>query len=229
MSAEIGLITMVLALVCAVYATGAALWGAGVRLTPGNVSLPLAGERTRWVLSARNATLAAFVLLTTSCVVLVASLVGGDYQLNYVYNTTMRSAELFFKVTALWGGQEGSLLFWSWIMSAFAAAVVAINWRSHRRLMPFVVAVMAITLAFFLMLTTFFANPYDRFWADPEAGTVTVAALPPAGAVPVEPWRMADGSLQLWFERPFPGAQTDGLGLNPLLRHFGMVIHPPLL
>ncbi len=229
MLAELGLSTMLLGLVCAVYAAVAALWGAGRTLTPGNVALPLSGERAQWVLSARNAALVAFLLLSVSCLTVILALTSGEYQLAYVYNTSMRSADLFFKVTALWGGQQGSLLFWSWLMSAFAAAAVLINWRSHRRLMPFVIAVTMLTLAFFLSLTTFFANPFDRFWADPETGKIQATALQPANTLAVAPYLMPNDTLSFWFEPPHPGAQTDGLGLNPLLRHFGMVIHPPML
>ena len=229
MIAEVGLVSMLLALACAVYATVAALWGAGNRLAPGNVAVPLSGERSKWVLSARNAALLAFGLLSLSCGALIIALVNGEFHLKYVYNTTMRSADVFFKVTALWGGQEGSLLFWSWLMSLFATAAVLINWRSHRRLMPIVLAVTMLTLAFFLSLTTFFANPFERFWADPDTGNVQTTPFQPADTAAVYPWRMPDDSITLWFREPHPGAQTDGLGLNPLLRHFGMIIHPPML
>src|SRR5690606_32107778 len=63
------------------------------------------------------------------------------------------------------------------------------KWGSMQNMMPYVIAVMQFTLAFFLMLSVFVANPFE----------------------------------QLDFFPP------DGTGLNPLLRHFGMIIHPPVL
>jgi cytochrome c-type biogenesis protein CcmF len=74
-------------------------------------------------------------------------------------------------------------------MSIFAALVLLRKWGSMRIMMPYVIAVTQITVAFFVGLVVFVANPFEQL------------AFVPA----------------------------DGSGLNPLLRHFGMVIHPPIL
>ena len=65
-----------------------------------------------------------------------AAQLSGEYNISYVYTTVNSAEPLFYKVTALWGGQPGSLLFWSWMMSTFTAAAILLNWRSERRLMP---------------------------------------------------------------------------------------------
>jgi len=164
-----------------------------------------------WVDSARNAMLLTFPLLTLVVFSLVLLLTGGDFQVAYVYSVTSRAMPLYLKITALWGGQAGSLLFWSWLLSAFIAAVTLRRWGSShagrdREFLPWVIVVGLITLAFFLLLSNFIENPFERYWQTP-AGEMT-ALFQPKGALPLIP--------------------MDGYGMNPLLRHPGMVLHPPL-
>ncbi len=195
MLAELGIITTALALILAWYAVLAGVHGAQSR-------------NDRWVRSARNAALLTWPLLTIAVLALVVSQVNGDFQIEYVWSTTEQASDLFFKVTALWGGQAGSLLFWSWLMSTFAVGALLLNWRSERRLMPYVIAFTMGTLGFFLILNVLIENPFTRIWQYPGEDPFT-AVLQPAGA--------------------FPAMPQDGRGLNPLLRHPGMVIHPPTL
>ncbi len=161
-----------------------------------------------WVDSARNAMLLTFPLLTLSAVSLIVLLVTNHFEVQYVTEVTSRSMPLYLRVTALWGGQAGSLLFWSWLMSAFASAVTLRDWERDREFLPWVVLVSLVTLAFFMGLVLFVENPFARLWALPS-GKVIPAMFRPAGAV-------------LFTAR-------DGRGLNPLLRHPGMIVHPPLL
>ena len=67
---------------------------------------------------------------------------------------------LGYKFTAWWGGQEGSLLFWSWLLASYAAVVVFTNRRKHRDFMPYVIAVLASIQTFFLILNAFVVNPF---------------------------------------------------------------------
>lgn len=173
---NIGYIALTLALVLAVYAVVVAVVGAR-RGVP------------ELVVSARNAAFGVTGLVTLAVITIEYLLITGHYQTRYVYEVSNRAAPLFYRITALWGGQDGSLLFWSWLMSIFTALVLLRKWGSMRVMMPYVIAVTQITLAFFIGLVVFVANPFE----------------------------------QLDF---FP---ADGTGLNPLLRHFGMAIHPPML
>ncbi|NPV66224.1 MAG: heme lyase CcmF/NrfE family subunit [Anaerolineae bacterium] len=195
MLAELGIITTAVALLLAWYAVLASVWGAQ-------------SGSERWVYSARNAALLTWPLLTTACAAMIISQVNGDFHIEYVWATTERSSDLFFKLTALWGGQAGSLLFWSWVLSTFSGAALLWNWRSERRLMPYVIAFTMGTLGFFLILNVIIENPFTRLWQYPN-GQVETALFQPAGAMPAIP--------------------RDGRGLNPLLRHPGMVFHPPTL
>jgi len=112
------------------------------------------------------------------------------------------------RLTALWGGQAGSLVLWSWLMAAFASAVSLRRWERDREILPWVIVVISVTIVFFLSLTIFIENPFARWWQT-ASGEFVARLFPPAGAVLVTP--------------------LDGMGLNPLLRHPGMIIHPPML
>jgi len=161
-----------------------------------------------WVESARASMLLTWPLLTISALAIIVLLITGQYGVQYVYNVTSNSMPLYLRITALWGGQAGSLVFWSWLMAAFASAVMLRKWDRDREFLPWVIVVSLVTLAFFLALNIFFENPFQRFWQGPN-GEELVAMIRPAGAVPITP--------------------DDGRGLNPLLRHYGMIIHPPML
>ena len=203
MLAEIGFASTSLAFIAAIYAIGAALIGGRI-------------HSDRLILSSRNAAIATFPLLLIACGMLLIALVTEQYQINYVRNTTDPSTPLFYRVTALWGAQRGSLLFWSLTMSIFTAAALIFSWKNDRRLMPYVITYMMAALAFFLYLNLFLENPFERVWLQPDGpnvNTVIDSVLIPANAVsPAADLLAADAS-----------------GLNPLLRHFGMIIHPPML
>src|SRR5512138_2020121 len=194
MPAEIGLIALTIAFLLSVYATFAALYGGQV-------------GRSTWVDSARNASLSVFPLLTLSVLVIVYSLYVYDFSLAYVYDVSSRAMSSFLRVTALWGGQQGSVLFWAWLMSGFVGVVLLRKWDRDRELMPYVIFVAMLTTTFFVGVVLFITNPFARLWYVPGATELTKALFQPAGAMPYTP--------------------DDGNGLNPLLRHFGMIGHPP--
>ncbi len=195
MIADFGLGALILAFLAALYAVGASLYGA-------------LNKKDKWVMSARSAALVTFPLITLSCLSIVYSLVNLDLQLEYVVAVSSSSMPLYLRATALWGGQAGSLLFWSFLMSGFTFAVMLRNWRRDREFLPWVILTTMGTLAFFLALSLFFENPFMKLWQG-STGTVLLALFQPAGASPYIP--------------------IEGNGLNPLLRHPGMIIHPPML
>ena len=109
MNAVLGALLLYIALACALYATFAANIGTRRR-------------STALVESARNAAIATWPLVTLSTLVLIALLVQGDFDVAYVWSVTQRSMPVYLKVTALWGSQSGSLLFWSWLIIALVSA-----------------------------------------------------------------------------------------------------------
>jgi cytochrome c-type biogenesis protein CcmF len=195
MIANLGYGALVITFIVSLYGSGAALYG-------------VRKGAPRWIDSARNAMLLTFPLVTLAALSIIILLVTNRYEIDYVASVTSNSMPLYLKITALWGGQAGSLVFWSWLMAAFASAVTLRNWDRDREFLPWVVLVALVTLAFFLALIIFFENPFVRLWQLPT-GQIDTAMFQPAGAVPFVP--------------------RDGQGLNPLLRHPGMIIHPPLL
>ncbi len=194
MLAEIGLIALTIAFLFSLYATFGSLYG-------GMYGRPL------WVDSARNASLLLFPLLTIPVLVIVYSLYVYNFSLSYVYDVSSRSMSSFLRVTALWGGQQGSVLFWAWLMAAFVGVVLLRKWERDRELMPYVIFVAMLTTTFFVGVVLFITNPLMRLWHVPGAQALTQALFQPANAMPYLP--------------------EDGNGLNPLLRHFGMIGHPP--
>ncbi|MCB8943932.1 MAG: heme lyase CcmF/NrfE family subunit [Ardenticatenaceae bacterium] len=173
---DLGYAALLLALATAVYSTIAAWHGSRT-------------NQPRFVESARNASVAVFPLIILSCGLLVASLLRGDFSVEYVWRVSSREMPTYLKVTALWGGQAGSLLFWNLLLSAFTSIAMARKWREQRELMPYALIIVSLTQIFFLAISAFVENPFAR-----------LAVIPP-----------------------------DGNGLNPLLRHPGMIIHPPML
>src|SRR3972149_7748428 len=115
MLADLGLITLTLAFILAIYASVAAAYG-GWR------------ARSPFVESARNAVLVTYILLTGSVLILIHALVTMDFSLAYVTDVTSRAMSTFLRVTALWGGQAGPGLFWSWVVAGFVALVSLRTW-----------------------------------------------------------------------------------------------------
>jgi cytochrome c-type biogenesis protein CcmF len=194
MLADIGLFVLGIAFALAVYATIVSAYG-GFRNRPALVE------------SARNAALLVFPALTISVVILVYLLYTLDFSIAYVYDVSSRAMSPFLRLTALWGGQQGSVLFWAWLMSGFVAVVLLRKWWRNRELMPYVIMVSMLTTAFFIGLVVFITNPFARLWYVTGAQDLTPAVFQPVNSMLYTP--------------------QDGGGLNPLLRHFGMVGHPP--
>ncbi|GJM39816.1 MAG: cytochrome c biogenesis protein CcmF [Ardenticatenaceae bacterium] len=173
---DLGFLALIFALAAAVFAAGAAYYGRST-------------NHPRWIESARNATIATFPLIAIACLLLIYSLLTNDFSVEYVWRVSSIEMPTYLKVTALWGGQAGSLLFWNFLLAAFTASAMARNWAKQQELMPYAIMVASFTQIFFIAISIFVENPFAR--------------------IPVVP--------------------VDGNGLNPLLRHPGMIIHPPML
>jgi cytochrome c-type biogenesis protein CcmF len=110
--------------------------------------------------SAERAVYSIWFLLTVASAALVVSLLTGDFRLAYVVAHSNRAMPPLYKFAAWWGGQEGSLLLWSWLLACYSAVVVFTNRRRHRSMMPYVTATLMVTQCFFLLLNTFVASPF---------------------------------------------------------------------
>jgi len=118
------------------------------------------------IVSGGRAVYAVWALLTLASAILVYALMSGDFHFAYVAEHSNRSMPTLYKFAAWWGGQEGSLLFWSWLLSTYATVVVFTNRRKHRDFMPWVVGVLGTVQCFFLVLNNFIANPFQMLATD---------------------------------------------------------------
>jgi cytochrome c-type biogenesis protein CcmF len=144
---NIGALSILLAFCFAVYAVVASVTG---RLKK-NSFLIVSGQRSVY---------SVWLLLTVASGLLIYSLLTGDFRLAYVAAHTDSSMKNIYKFTAWWGGQEGSLLLWSWLLATYSAVVVFMNRRKFRDMMPWVTSVLMVTETFFLSLIAFVLSPF---------------------------------------------------------------------
>jgi len=176
MLAEIGSILTALSLAVALYAAIAAFLG-------------IRRSDSRWALSAHNGVYATTGLLGLAFLLLLAAFLNDQFQIRYVAEHSSRALPLYLKASAVWAGQEGSLLLWSFLQALFAGLVIARPSEKSRPLVPWATVFLSLITAFFTGVTLFPSNPFT----------------------------------------PSPTVVADGQGLNPLLRHPGMIFHPPAM
>ncbi len=143
----LGNLSLVLALGAAAWAIGASVYGALRR-------------RADFVASGEHAAWAAYGSVTIATAVLVHALVTHDFSIKYVVSYSSTTLPLRYRVAALWGGMEGSLLFWVFILTALFSLVLLQNRRRNRELMPWVTATVMAVALFFLSLLVFITPPF---------------------------------------------------------------------
>ncbi len=146
---ELGRLAVCLALLCALVSVIVSVRGALTR----RGDLVRAGE---------HAAYAVFGLVTLAVVLLLRALLSHDFSLEYVAAYSSSTLPTNYVFAALWGGQKGSLLFWSFMLSLFATIVQLQNRERNRELMPWVTATMMTVAVFFLGLVTFITDPFER-------------------------------------------------------------------
>ncbi len=176
MPADLGHLILILAFVSATYATFSSLYG-GYK------------KNSAMVISGQRAVIAVFVFVTIAILGVEYNILQNDFRFNYVANYSSIALPLFYKLTTIWAGQAGSLLFWGWILSIYSLLVLYFYNKAYNHEMPYVMGILMSVSVFFTAMVVFAANPFE------------LLAHPPA----------------------------DGRGLNPLLQHPAMAIHPPVL
>ena len=116
--------------------------------------------RRRLAESAQNALIAAFASTTVAVVVLLTALARHDFSYSYVAQHTSRELPLGYTLTAFWGGQEGSLLLWLFVLCGYSVAAVLTARRAGREVIAWVVPVLGLIGSFFAMLLVFVASPF---------------------------------------------------------------------
>ena len=117
------------------------------------------------ILSAERAVYCVWMLLLLASSLLVYALIAGDFRLAYVATHSNKAMPIQYKFAAWWGGQEGSLLLWSFLLSTYTSIVVFQNRRKFRDMMPYVTATLMATVGFFLILISFVEQPFKVLMA----------------------------------------------------------------
>src|SRR6267378_3496149 len=150
-----GSFALILAFICAVYAFAG---GIAAILT----------RHPLLIKSARPEDIAVCALIFTSTLSLVYLFFTDNSSVAYVVSHSNRDLSTFFKVAALWSGQEGSLLFWSFLLAIYVISVLLTYRNKNGELMPYVGVILAGVQIFFLTLNNFVANPF-KVLASPGA------------------------------------------------------------
>ncbi len=122
------------------------------------------------VASARHAVWATCAMVTIAVLALWTSLLKSDFSLEYVASYTSSTLPTVYKMTALWGGQQGSLLLWTWLLTIFTAIVAFQNRRRNPEIAPYALAVLAGLAIFFLGMLNFVTRPFDMLATIPTDG-----------------------------------------------------------
>ena len=102
-------------------------------------------------------------LMTAATAVIINAFITGDYSIKYVTHYSDSVQPLFYKITSYWGGLDGSIMFWVFLLSIFGSIAVYVNRERHRELIPYVVATIATVQMFFLYLMVVHKNPFQQF------------------------------------------------------------------
>jgi cytochrome c-type biogenesis protein CcmF len=122
----------------------------------------------RWAETARRSGMVTAVAVTAAALALVWTALSNDFSNAYVLHHSNRALPWPYKLAALWSGQEGSLLFWSWLLACYGF-VLRLRHKVDRRLVAMTSTILAGIQVFFLILVNFVANPFgimDRVVAD---------------------------------------------------------------
>src|SRR5688572_18090107 len=107
--------------------------------------------------------------MTVASGVIIYAFVSGDYSIKYVQRYSDSVQPLFYKITSYWGGLDGSIMFWVFLLSLFGSTAVYINRERHRELIPYVVAVISVVQMFFLFLMVIHNNPFETYLTENPA------------------------------------------------------------
>ena len=173
--ASAGFLCLAAALAICLYGIGASLYGART-------------GRRDFVDSGRRSVYAVAGMLVTAMVILQLAFARSDFSFELVASHSSTTTPLFYKLTAVWSSQEGSLLLWALLLSLWSSAILFLTRRTLREVAPYATAVLLGFGVFFVGIMVFLESPFTS-------------------VAPV----------------------AEGAGLNPLLRHPSMMIHPPML
>ena len=153
MIAELGNYALALSLAIAVLLAIFPLWGA----EKGNV---------QFMALARPMTYGLFLILSVSFGALFYVFAINDFSVQYVVNNSNTTLPICYRLSAVWGSHEGSLLLWIWLLSLWSAAVALFSKRLPQEAVARVLGIMGIISIGFLLFVLFTSNPFTRTFPD---------------------------------------------------------------
>lgn len=184
--ANLGNFALMLALGVAGYGTIAAFLAA----TKANENLRKASSR---------AYIAVTLLVLLAIISLGVLLQTNQFSTVYVHRNSSIALPWYYKVTAIWAGSAGSLLWWTFILCVYNCFMLLLTRKAPRLMMSWAMVFVGLGLVFFLVINNIVSNPF-RIWGQALEGQTPALFMP-----------------------------NDGTGMNPQLQHWAMIIHPPLL
>jgi cytochrome c-type biogenesis protein CcmF len=133
-----------------------ATWAATVSFAGGQM------RRADLIESGERAIYATLAMVVLASLGLWTALLTHDFSIRYVASYTSANLPKIYTITAFWGGQSGSLLFWALILSIYSAIALWTNRTRNRELMPYVSGTLALILVFFLATICLGSNPFER-------------------------------------------------------------------
>lgn len=154
---KLGQLAVCLALVLSLYATFQSVWS-------------VAGNSPARLRAARNAIYANFGLVSLGCLILIWSFVVSDFAVAYVAQNSNSQLPLMYRMTAMWGAHEGSLMLWLWYLTLLSAIAAKLHFHSHPLSMPWVIATLGLVQLGFLAFIVFLSNPFLTLSPAPAEG-----------------------------------------------------------
>src|SRR3954454_22286943 len=108
-------------------------------------------------------------LMVAASAVMINAVLTNDYTIKYVEHYSDSVQPLFYKITSYWGGLDGSIMFWVFLLAVFGSIAVYVNRERHRELIPYVVATISGVQMFFLYLMVVHKNPFSTFLTEVPA------------------------------------------------------------
>lgn len=146
--ASVGYISLLLALVASIYSAIAFIFGKASE------------NRQSLINGASIGILVAAGFISLSSFILIVAFLTHNFQIEYVYQYSNVDTPLAYLISGLWAGNDGSLLFWAWLLSVFAAIIVFRNRKEANDLLPYALTVTLIVQVFFLALLIVVSNPF---------------------------------------------------------------------
>ncbi len=136
--------------------------------------VPITGAARRnlaWMAVARPAAQMQFVLVTLAFAALTWSFIDNDFTVRYVASNSNSMLPLMYRISAVWGAHEGSLLLWALILCVWTVAVTLFSKGLPEVFVVRVISVLGLISTGFLLFMLFTSNPFERYFPGPMDGS----------------------------------------------------------